>query len=226
MEDAAFEARRGIRLKRQRRIKVIGLSLIGLFPLAIIATWLVPVVESAREAARWKRLQNLDYPPPPNAPGVYALKAKPHPSFGGTMLFTPPMPVHLDGGAMQDASFRFEVSDRIDGTVRVDPVKDVLFFFYAPPKTWPSPNGDVVTRTGRLLTLDADGEKFEGGGSTWHDDELAFDVTTEFFLRMSTAKRLTGTIDGRPFTVTPDEQAAFRDFAAYLKPGITVAPPK
>jgi hypothetical protein len=226
MEDAAFEARRATRLKRQRRIRIIGLSLIGLIPLAVIAGWLVPEVMSVVEAAHRRRLQNLDYPPPPSAPGVYALKTEPHPSFGGTILFTPPMPVQLDSGATQEATFHFEVRNAIDGTVRVDPVKYVLFYFVAPPKTWPSPNGNVVTYTGRLLTLDADGERFKVGGSTWEDDELAFHVATEFFLRMSTAKRVTGTIDGRPFTVTPDEQAAFHDFAAYLKPGITVAPPK
>jgi hypothetical protein len=226
MEDAAFEARRTKRLKRQNRIKVIGFSFISLMVLAILGALLVPIVLSAQESARWKHLRTMAYPPPPSTPGVYALKTEPHPSFGGTILSTPPMPVQLDTNAAPGASFQFEVRDMIDGAVRVDPVKDVLFFFHAPPKTWPSPRGDVVTQSGKVLTLDADGEKVEDGGSICRDDELSFSVPTEFFLRMTTAKRVKGTIDGRPFTITPDEQAALRDFAAYLKPGITVSPPK
>jgi hypothetical protein len=228
MEDAAFEARRTKRLKRHSRIKVVGCTLLGLLLLAIIAGAVTPVVQSALEAARWKRLQTMAYPPPPSAPGVYALGAEPHPSFGGTILSTPPMPVEFDGPARQGPPVRLEVRDFIEGTTRVDPVKYVQLSFNAAPKTWRIHNGKV-------MTIEADEESvqraFEGeyDGDGWgldKEDQLYFSVPTEFFLRMGAAQKVTGTLDGRPFTLTPDEQAALRDFAAYLKPGIAVVPPK
>ena len=192
--------------------------------LAVVASLLMPIVTSALEGIRWKRLHTLAYPLPPSAPGVYALATQSH--LGGTILLTPPMPVQFDSNATSQAPFNFEVRDWIEGTVRVDPAKTVSFFFRAPPGTWPSPRGNVVTESGKILTIDADGETTEDGSLTSEDDVISFRVPTEFFLRMITAKSVRGTVDGRPFTITPDEQAAFRDFAAYLKPGIAVAPPK
>lgn len=197
----------------------------------MVVPFITAEITAARDSARRRMLARLVYPPPPTAPGVYPVTAEPLRSFGNIVLRTPLMPLELipETSMISRGSLKFQVTDVIEGTVRVEPPDTVSVTVYGPPNTWQHD-------ASYLLTLVADGETLrvatgirEYHGDGWglkEQDRLDFAVPTEFVVRMAIAETPTGTLDGRPFTIPADEQAAIRAFAAYLAPGIEVKPPK
>jgi hypothetical protein len=231
MDDALLEARREIRLKRQARIKAIGWSAIGLIILGVLAAWIAPLVLVGHQAARRRMLNRLAYPMPPTSSGVYPVRTEPYRWGNGTILRTPVMPLEAGLGAAGAPArpLTFEAADFVEEAIRTEPLDTVGVTIYAPPQTW-------AVHKGLALKLVADGEIVEtfsnievyygdGWGLKEHD-RLDFNIPTEDFVRIATAKSLVASLDGKSLTITADEQIALRDFSAYLRPGIPLDPPK
>jgi hypothetical protein len=224
MEDAAFLARRERAQRRQRRVRNIGVGLIGLMILGGLSAWIVPAIDWAREAARDRMLRRMAYPDPPSAPGVYPVKLEKSGAMGEGIFWTPQMPVQL-GASGGPTVLTFQAWDILWTRERLKPVDRVAMSYCGLPRS----------DKGRCLTLTADGETVtdvrvgKSRGEAWkldEQDEVVFYIPTEFFIRMTTAAAVSGDLDGKQFTIAGDEQAALRNFAAYLRPGISITWPK
>lgn len=231
MDDALLEARRKRSLERQRRIKVIGVSLIALITLGILWGWIAPLALVGHEAARRRMLSRLEYPSPPTKAGVHPVSTEPYRWGPGTILLTPVMPLDASpgSGGAPGPPLTFEVRDFVEGVTRTEPLDSVGVTIYASPQTW-------AVHKGHSFKLIAGGETIEVvsridvyNGEGWglkERDRLDFNIPTEDFVRIATARSLSASLDSRPLEITADEQAALRDFAAYLRPGVPLNPPK
>jgi len=231
MDAAAFEARRVKSHGRRRRVRTIGLVLVGLIVLAVALMWAVPFLFLVRDAARRIMIARLAYPQTPTVPGVYPVTAEKDQLWSEIFLRTPAMPLapRSAPGTASAASLTFEVVDPILQPKRTEAPATVSMTIYGPPNTW-------RTHAGHVLMLRADAETLELGpsieeyhGDGWglkDRDRLDFSIPTEFFVRLATAKEAGGALDGDPFVIDAGAHAALRDFAAYLRPGVEVNPPK
>jgi hypothetical protein len=228
MDDPVIDSQRARSLTRRSRIKWIGVLLIAPLVLMTAAALLEPLISIVSEAARRHMLAGLPYPPPPRSPGVYPVSAEQLRYSTDTALSTPEMPLAtVPGTGSATLPLRFKIYNYLEGTTRTEPADKVFVTIYAPPRSW-------LEHKGRVLEFATDGEVFKAlttrdlydDGQWKEHDRLDFDIPTEYFVRIATAKSLSGSLDGRPFTIDADEQAALRDFAAYLRPGIEVKPPQ
>jgi hypothetical protein len=231
MHDAAFDARRAKKLKRHRRVQILGFGLIGVILLSVLLAWSAPFIMSARESARRRMLMRLDYPQPPTAPGVYPVTVRPHRHFRDIILATPAMPLEMSPGpdTRSSPALSLEVRAYNDGTTRVDPADTVSITIFGPPGTWPVHGGRVLElhadeKTTRLLSsMD---EYLGDGWGLKERDRLDFEIPTEFFVRVANATKSGGIVNSKSFRINAEQQAALRDLAAYLRPGVEIRPPR